>query len=355
MPTPPPAGPSILYENQGVNYSPFSLDPHAADSAAIATQGRMQIAAGTFPMHYLGDQSQSNLATSASVELPVLKMTEEEQEVWEGVFRTLADLAIKRAVDAGWLSTTRDPTDDERERMAPSDPNPVTGEVTPGEKIDAYDPATDQMERDLSYSFAMPNPLQRALPDLVAAISTIAATFDPADQNVALSRFLLGLILEQGFDVDDPKRIVDEVFPSNYQPPEKTPPIMVVNPDGSPAGAAGGRGRGASVPPAAAGGALGQDGKRHPATNPYGSFKTSAAAGKSVQEAEDVWTAYGVTPEQFAAVIEEAAVRAQYRGLRPRPGDPTFERISAEFLRETRDNLGELVAAARSDEGDAGA
>src|SRR5581483_2699575 len=49
------------------------------------------IASNTFPMHYLGDQSQSNLATSASVELPVLKLIEEEQEIWEGLFRTLAE------------------------------------------------------------------------------------------------------------------------------------------------------------------------------------------------------------------------------------------------------------------------
>jgi len=349
MPTPPPAGPSILYENAGLVHSPFSLDPHAKDSAAIATQARMQIASNTFPMHYLGDQSQSNLATSASVELPVLKLIEEEQEIWEGLFRTLADLAIKRAVDTGWLSEFRDPTDDELERMRDKR-DEVTGVVTPGEKIDAYDEVSGKMRRDLGYNFSLPNPLKRVLADLVAAISTIAATFDPQNQNVALNRFLLGLVLEQAFDVNDPKRIVDEVFPSNFDPTPPAPPPTVVHvgPDGKPLAVQPGAhalGAGGTSP----GGAVGADGKRHPATNPYGTYQSSAGGRGGGREVREGWD---FTPEEMALIMEAAAVRA-HRGLRPRPDDPTFLRYSEQFVHETEENLRELIDVIREHEGSA--
>lgn len=306
MPTPPGAGPSVLFQNAGIDYEPFKIDPHAADSAQLASQARMQVSAGTaFPPWYTGDATSGNLATATSVELPVLKIIEEEQEVWESLFRTLTDLAIKRAIDTGWLSEYRELDDKEKELLAE------------GHEPPDYDPATKQVKRDLGYDFSLPNPLRRVMSELVAAVATIAAEFDPQNTNVEMQRFLFGLVLEQAFDIKDPKRIVMEIYPPNFEPTPAPGPV-VIGPDGKPVQAA---------PPTT----QGADGKGHPAESPYGAERASATPEK-VEEAGP-----------FTSMLRELEESAN-RGLPPRPDDKTFEQQAASVLEESARTMRELIA-----------
>ena len=65
----------------------------------------MYIHAGTgFGEHYFGDASTGNLATATAMELPVIKMIQAEQRLWESVFSDLVDFAIDVAVVFGRLA-----------------------------------------------------------------------------------------------------------------------------------------------------------------------------------------------------------------------------------------------------------
>ena len=99
---------SILNENESVKTEPFALSTQAPQAAQDAQMIRSQISSATWPQHYLGDQSNANLATAQALELPVIKKVEAFQELFEGLFRTFIDRVIQKAVDAGTLPTEPD-------------------------------------------------------------------------------------------------------------------------------------------------------------------------------------------------------------------------------------------------------
>lgn len=242
LPGPRPA--SMLYESEGITTEPFSVPTQAAAAQQDAQMIRSQISSATWPQHYLGDQSNANLATAASLELPVIKKVEAFQELFEGLFRTFTDRVIQRAVDSGRLPTEL--TEEERALLKSKKP----GEQVPGgdgvtppapaqqepplamtdptsgtgseELTEAYSGQTQdekQTERDLGYEFAMPNPLKRAMADLITSIANLARTFDPNNTNLELSRALLGIALGQGLDVADPAAAVERILPEGYVDP----------------------------------------------------------------------------------------------------------------------------------------
>jgi hypothetical protein len=69
-----------------------------------------------------------------------------------GVFRTLCDLRIQRAIAVGLLTERREPTEDELDAGV---------EVGPDGMV----------ERDLSYELKMPDPLRRNLPELMQLVA----------------------------------------------------------------------------------------------------------------------------------------------------------------------------------------
>lgn len=75
------------------------------------------------------------------------------------------------------------------------------------------------VQRDLGYEFSMPSPLRRMMTDLVSAVQTIAATFDPNNTNTELSRALLTIVLGEGLEVQDPADMVDLILPKGYIDP----------------------------------------------------------------------------------------------------------------------------------------
>jgi hypothetical protein len=241
------AGPrpgSILNENQGVKTEPFAVSTQAAQAAQDAQMIRSQISAATWPQHYLGDQSNANLATATALELPVVKKVEAFQELFEGLFRTFIDRAIQNAVDNGTLPTEL--TDEERAKLKAKKPeNQTPGSPppdAPGAPLQSEPPASmtdvsqngntalsagyegqaedeEDTERDLSYEFAMPSPLKRQMADLINSIANLARTFDPNNTNLELSRTLLAVALGQGLELADPAAAVDRILPEGYVDP----------------------------------------------------------------------------------------------------------------------------------------
>jgi len=251
------AGPrpaSILNENEAVKTEPFALNTQAAQASQDAQMIRSQISAATWPQHYLGDQSNANLATAQALELPVVKRVEAFQELFEGLFRAFTDRVIQKAVDSGRLPTEL--TEEERaalrskkpgqqvpggEGMTPPSPGQqepplsmtdpgggdaakepkgyinATGELSEGYEGQVAD--EEETERDLGYEFSMPSPLKRGMADLIAAISNLARTFDPNNTNLELSRTLLTVALGQGLELADPAAAVERILPEGYVDP----------------------------------------------------------------------------------------------------------------------------------------
>ena len=288
------AGPrpaSILTENESLVHENMRLDSGAGNAEQDGQMLRSQISAAThFPQHYLGDAGSANLATATSMELPVLKHIEGRQEVWEGVFRWFIDRVIEKAVDDGRLDRYADeeaaPGEevDAQPTFGPQSGAPDLGspagapQLPPGPPVpmmQAHEdvPADEERtERDLSYEFSMPNPLKRAMTDLVTAITNIAKTFDPNNSNPELSRTLLAIALGEGLEMEDPQGAVERIFPEGYQDPA----IAAAQAAQAQMGMGG-------APPGGPQGFPGANGDQHQQVNPYGAPMQSPPPGQGQQ------------------------------------------------------------------------
>lgn len=208
---PPPAG-SWLSTNEGERLEAVNLSSGASQAAQDAQIVRAPIAASSgFGQHYLGDASSTNLATATTLELPTLMEVSAWQETFEGLYRWFIDRAIESAVRAGQLGGIIS------EASTPTDTRPLNELRLPEDK--------EEMERrtgiDLSYSFEMPYPGRRNLPDVTSSVVSLIAAIDPLGVNVPLRRKALDFYARHGLQVDDPAAWVDEVLPED--PAEQIP------------------------------------------------------------------------------------------------------------------------------------
>lgn len=250
----------ILNENDSVSHEPLNLDTRAGNAAQDAQMIRAPIsAAERWTQAYFGDASNSSLATATSLELPILKMVESRQEVFEALFRTLLDRQIEKAVESGRIPKEYGPGE-QKDSTRPLPEQEIElalveachAEVNAGRDlvelaqvrggdeglwllvsrdrdglthytiVESYeDQNKDEADtlRDLSYEFSMPSPLRRMMSDLITSITTIAQTFDPNNTNVNLSRALLTIALGEGLEVQDASDLVEQIFPDGYVDP----------------------------------------------------------------------------------------------------------------------------------------
>ena len=95
-------------ENEGVDLQAINLP---TGGAKIGTDGLKQMqlqvcaASGIFH-HYFGDPSTGNLATAKSMELPMVKMFQAWQKLWESIFTTVLQYQFKRKIALGLLEGT---------------------------------------------------------------------------------------------------------------------------------------------------------------------------------------------------------------------------------------------------------
>lgn len=157
-------------------------------------------AASQFGQHYLGDPSNTNLATATTLELPTLMEVSAWQETFEGIFRWFTDRVIEAAVKEGHLGgmIAEEETGDER----------PLGELNLQEDQEELEARTG---KDLSYSFQMPYPGRRNLPDVTSAVSAVLVTIDPSGRNWPLRKLMLDFLLRHGFETEDPAHDVEEI------------------------------------------------------------------------------------------------------------------------------------------------
>ena len=116
----PEAGSTFL-GNEGIDMNPIKTDSGAKNAQADAKLLKLQIfmAAG-FPETYYGDVDAGNLATAKTAELPVIKMIQSEQQVWEDLFEDIDNAILAHRgippdrwyVDRNWPPITpRDATE----------------------------------------------------------------------------------------------------------------------------------------------------------------------------------------------------------------------------------------------------
>ena len=287
---------SILNENEAVKTEPFAVSTQAAQAAQDAQMIRSQISAATWPQHYLGDQSNANLATAQALELPVVKRVEAFQELFEGLFRAFTDRVIQRAVDSGRLPTEM--TEEERAALkskkpeeqvpggsgqtppSPDQQEPPLAMTEPKGYLDeGYEGQVGdekETERDLGYEFSMPSPLKRTMTDLITSIANLARTFDPNNTNLELSRTLLTVALGQGLEMADPAAAVERILPEGY-----VDPMLAASMQGAGAGAQPGQPGGA--PPLIPDGPnpFGPGGSPPPGQGPEGESNPYGVAGFS--------------------------------------------------------------------------
>ena len=112
-----PAG-SVMVENMGADTQPIRTDSGASSAYQDGRMLKLQVAAAVgIPEQYFGDISIGNLATAKTVELPMMKMFQSYQAIWEGAFIEINNLVLsKNGIDPNKISV-----DIDFPRIAPED------------------------------------------------------------------------------------------------------------------------------------------------------------------------------------------------------------------------------------------
>jgi len=91
----PNAG-SILLENMGVDTTPIKTETGASAAYQDARLIKLQICAAVgIPEQYFGDISIGNLATAKTVELPMMKMFQSYQKIWNDVYTDINEIILE--------------------------------------------------------------------------------------------------------------------------------------------------------------------------------------------------------------------------------------------------------------------
>ena len=92
-----PAG-SVVVENMGSDMQPIRTDSNARNAYDDGRMLKLQVAAAVgIPEQYFGDISIGNLATAKTVELPMMKMFQSYQAIWEDSFKDMDELVLENA------------------------------------------------------------------------------------------------------------------------------------------------------------------------------------------------------------------------------------------------------------------
>lgn len=162
----------VAFMNQGTSLEPMVTDTGASSSATdIQTMLGMASAASGIPPHYYGQPGSASLATATAMELPVLKMMEARQELWESVYRDIMGWMLKRS---------------------------------------GYDP--ERLE------VTMPGILQRDVGTTISSLAALVTAVDPQVQNKELIRYVVGEALET-MGKQNVEEVLERLFPENWTPP----------------------------------------------------------------------------------------------------------------------------------------
>lgn len=162
----------VALMNQGTTLEPMVSDTGAGSAATdIQTMLGMASAASGIPPHYYGQPGSASLATATAMELPVLKMMEARQELWESVYRDIIGWMLKRS---------------------------------------GFDP--ERLE------LTMPGILQRDAATTISSLASLVSAVDPQVQNKELIRYVVGEALET-MGKQNVEEILARLFPEDWTPP----------------------------------------------------------------------------------------------------------------------------------------
>jgi hypothetical protein len=198
----PPLPGSWWVENEQSKLESLSLQSGAAAAQQDAAIIRSPLSAATsFGQHYLGDASNANLATATSLELPALMAVLAWQEVHEARLRWFVDRAIETAAQAGEFGGIADPESESRLselRLCEADEK---AELERRTKV------------KFDYSFSMPYPGRRNLPDVTGTVTSILAVGEGLlIENDEMMREALTFLFTHGWQVMDPAESVERVM-----------------------------------------------------------------------------------------------------------------------------------------------
>ena len=89
---------STLLENLGVDTTPIKAETGAQGAYQDGRMIKLQIAAAVgIPEQYFGDISIGNLATAKTVELPMMKMFQSYQAVWNDAYQDIDEVIMEHA------------------------------------------------------------------------------------------------------------------------------------------------------------------------------------------------------------------------------------------------------------------
>lgn len=138
--------------------------------------------------------------TAATLELPAGAAVGAHQEVLERMLRAYLDVSIEEAVRSGKLGGNV---------KADNDNGPALSELCLCEAAD-FATAQARTKRDLTYSFEMPYPGRRNLPDVATAFTTLME-IAPEGENDPLTRLAYRLLLTHGFQLPNASDLADEI------------------------------------------------------------------------------------------------------------------------------------------------
>lgn len=190
----PPAGSTIL-ENIGVDHQPI----RTAGANASAADGRyiklMHCAASGVFEHYFGDPSTGNLATATSMELPMLKMFEGNQQLWIDTYSDITQFVIERAIDAGELNGTKVEYDDEVYYLVDFEKD--------GKK--------ESVLVDDAFEVIMPPIVQKDVPALIECIVKAVTLGQAGNRNGLMPMDQAIRLVLNAFNIENPDKVIEEM------------------------------------------------------------------------------------------------------------------------------------------------
>jgi hypothetical protein len=97
---PPSAPASTFVKNSGLELEAMPRTTGASDAEADGNGLKLMVSAATgIMLHYYGDPSTGNLATSTAMELPMLKMFNSYQQFWIEVYQDIFSIVLGEDID----------------------------------------------------------------------------------------------------------------------------------------------------------------------------------------------------------------------------------------------------------------
>lgn len=220
---------AMITENENTSLEFVKTDTASGNAKNDGQMLKSQVASGIgFPLHYLGDMGGANLATATAMELPVLKMCESGQEMWEGVFTCVVDKVLEVAIAAGVLprpshgkfSDVDAPMAEGGLRRYGFDSNFVEtmleaaapDDLLTTDGNDDVDITTISGDVLYAYELSLPPILQRQLSETINSVVNMLGALDPQGQNDDLARWAYDYCL-QTLNVHNASELLERVMP----------------------------------------------------------------------------------------------------------------------------------------------